>query len=185
MNPNGGLQPTACLALALCGSLRYCAYSNTTQLLSPPPDHFQLSKFANKLSTLPALCIFLPLPVSFSFMPLIFHFCPSLSLSNSQLLSLILVCHTVIFYTTCPCTLSYWIDRDCAFGEDSAGTCCPSYFMPRCDCDTVFSRAYSVCNATEPRHTPRLNELRVTNTMILHFWTSLDHESLMRMSNHA
>lgn len=38
--------------------------------------------------------------------------------------------------------LSYWIDWLC-FGQESAGT--PSYFVPHCERNTVFSNEYSVC----------------------------------------
>lgn len=91
------------------------------------------------------------------------------------------------FHTTCPCSLCHIGQRDPLLfgGEESAGICCPSYFMPHCDRDPVFKPQIRL-RVMPPAHSQGLQvKIRVTNTMILHFWTGLAHECLMRMPNHA
>lgn len=75
----------------------------------------------------------------------------------------------------------------CFWGEESAVSCCPSYFMPHCDRHPVFLAIHTpgLMPPTQSQPGPYQVKIRVNNTVILHFGTSLAHECLMRMSNHA
>lgn len=121
-------------------ALAYSESLEIEKLLSPPHDSRQLSFFLASCSSLFLSCLLLFLILS-GFRSISGWF---LFLSGGH------------FNTTCPCSLVI-LDRLalCFFlAEESAGTCCPSYFMPHCDRDPVFSFEHSVCNATQSQPRP-------------------------------
>lgn len=114
MNLNVGLQPVASVALAFSDS---CSH-----------DLFHFSK----------LTFFWPL-ISVSFFHTLFYIPPGF-LSISCWSSFISVSYTVILIPPALAvfvTLGRWTFL--LLGEESAVTCCPSYFMPHCDWDPVLS----------------------------------------------
>lgn len=133
MNPNGGLQPAASMALAYSDTLLF------QQLLSPPHDQFHFSNLSL---------------ISVSFFHALFYF--SFFPAFSRWPSFISVRYMVILIPPALAVFGILGRRTLCFrGEESAGTCCPSYFMPHCDRDPVFSHEYSTMNnATQSQLRP-------------------------------